>query len=168
MAGLTACYALGMNMVEAIDRLGGYITPAGRLGLHFIEKDIVIIDDSYDSSPVACESALVMLGDIPFGKRKIAVLGDMMGLGRHTESAHENIGRVVKENASILVTVGLRAKKIAEGARMSKMNSKKIFEVENISDVTDILRKNKKAGDIILLKGAHVLNMGEILNNLKE
>lgn len=168
LAALTASYSLGANMVDAISKLNDYITPTGRARVHFLDKGIVVIDDSYDSSPVACESALCMLGDIPFGKRKIAVLGDMLGLGRHTESSHLHIGEIAKDNTNILVTVGLRAKKIAEGARTSKMNAKKIFETETIIDVIDILQKNKKSGDVILLKGAHSLEMGEILEVLKK
>ena len=61
-------------------------------------KNSIIIDDTYNSSPFACESALKTLKGIKYGKRKIAILGDMLELGRHTHEAHENIGKIAREN----------------------------------------------------------------------
>ena len=48
----------------------------------------------------------------------------MLELGRHTLSAHKNIGMVAKENCDVLVVVGQRAKAIKEGAIERGMNEK--------------------------------------------
>ena len=167
LASLAVGYALEINMVDAIARLLEYVTPEGRARLHFLSSGVTIIDDSYDSSPIACESALKMLERIPFGKRKIAVLGDMLGLGRFTVSAHEHIGKLSYEYADILVTCGLRAKKIADGARTTRMSQKKIFETETVDEAKEIVKKNAKAGDVILIKGAHSMHLGKITDALK-
>ncbi len=166
LSALAVAYAKGMNMVHAIERLLEYKTPQGRMQIIYAKNDVVFIDDSFNSSPLALESALSVLGNIPFGKRKVAVLGDMLELGRFTDESHFNAGQYSYKHADILVTSGLRAKKIAEGAKSTRMSHKKIFETENERDTEDILFKILKKGDVVLVKGAKKMNMRKIIDSL--
>ena len=59
--------------------------------------------------------------------RKIAVLGDMLEIGKYTIEAHENVGRRVADVADVLMTVGPRAKFIAEAAHAAGMNKSHIY-----------------------------------------
>ena len=56
----------------------------------------LILDDSYSSSPAAAEAALETL-DALEGRRKIAVLGDMVELGDFEAAGHEQVGRTPLE-----------------------------------------------------------------------
>src|SRR3990167_9997854 len=116
LGALALSSGLKFNMLTAINSLKNYNVPPGRMRLLKGINNSFIIDDSYNSSPLACQSALKTLGEVKSVGRKIAVLGDMLELGHHTEEAHKNIGKIVKENADILMIVGSRAKKIKEGA----------------------------------------------------
>jgi UDP-N-acetylmuramoyl-tripeptide--D-alanyl-D-alanine ligase len=82
LAALAASAAVGANLVHAIDALREYEVPPGRVRPILGFGDTTLIDDTYNSSPAACEAGLLMLRDIPFGSRKIAVLGDMLELGQ--------------------------------------------------------------------------------------
>ena len=159
LSALGVAYALGINMVTAISELRNYETPPGRARLIPGESGSIIIDDSYNSSPAACESGLKMLKDLPFGKRKIAVIGDMLELGRHTSDAHREMGKIAKKSATLLVTVGTRAKDCALGAIDAGMNEKKIIEVDDAISAGEAIKAILKPGDVIYIKGSQGIRM---------
>ena len=159
LASLSVAYALGMNMVRAIDALKEYETPPGRARLIPGVHGSILIDDTYNASPAACETGLEMLHDLPFGKRKIAVIGDMLELGRHTSDAHREIGKIAKKSAQLLVTVGTRAKDCALGAMDAGMNEKKIIEVDDAIVAGETLLPLLKVGDVVYIKGSQGMRM---------
>ena len=93
-------------------------------------KHTMLIDDSYNSSPVAALAALKVLASIELdsSQNKYAVLGDMAELGPYTEKGHYEVGRYVARVANVLVTVGEKGKLIAEAAKKYGMLSDRIFE----------------------------------------
>lgn len=159
LAALAVAYALDINMVTAISELKDYDTPPGRIKLIPGIKGTILIDDTYNSSPAACEAGLIMLHDLPFGKRKIAVIGDMLELGKYTNDAHRKIGEIAKKNSQLLVAVGVRAKKCAEGAREVGMNEKKIVEMDDAISAGEMLKDLIKPGDVIYIKGSQGMRM---------
>ncbi len=164
-----------LNMLAAVESLKNYEFAPGRMCLLKGINETLIIDDTYNSSPFACESALQTLGEVKNIGRKIAVLGDMLELGKHTIEAHKNIGKIAKENlsenAGILLVVGPRAKAIKEGALEAGMNKENIFEFSNSFEVGEYLKTFIKKDDLILIKGSQGMRMeravGEILLDQK-
>ena len=55
-------------------------------------RECVIIDDTYNANPSSMVASLDTLSNYPIDVQKIAVLGDMFGLGEHSASLHEQIG----------------------------------------------------------------------------
>jgi len=102
---------LKFNMLEAINALKNYDVPPGRMRLLNGINDSLIIDDTYNSSPFACESALKTLKEVKVQGRKIAILGDMLELGKHTVEAHKNIGKLPKKIVMRLLWLGQEPKK---------------------------------------------------------
>ncbi len=158
LAALALASNLKLNMLEVINALKHYEVPAGRMRLLDGIDNTLIIDDTYNSSPFACESALKTLGQIK-SLRKVAVLGDMLELGKHTEEAHKNIGKLVKENADVLFVVGARAQSIKAGAIEQGMDEKSIFEFSNSFLAGESLKEFVKSGDIVLIKGSQGMRM---------
>ncbi|MFA6524091.1 MAG: Mur ligase family protein [Candidatus Paceibacterota bacterium] len=163
LASLALAFGLKFNMLNAVEALKRYEVPPGRMCLLDGIKDSLIIDDTYNSSPFACESALKTLSDIKLKGRKIAVLGDMLELGKHTEDAHKNIGKIAEENVKILVVVGNRAKKIKEGAIEAGMKEKDIFEFLDSKETGEFLETFIKKNDLILVKGSQGMRMERIV-----
>ena len=91
---------------------------------------------------------------LPRAKRKVAVLGDMLELGRYSVSEHERIGALAAESVGILITVGIRARGIAEGAAKSGMNEKSIRTFQTAQEASDFLLPIVSEGDVILVKGS--------------
>jgi UDP-N-acetylmuramoyl-tripeptide--D-alanyl-D-alanine ligase len=163
LATLALSFGLKWNMLEAVDALKNYEVPPGRMRLLKGVKDTFIIDDTYNSSPYACESALQTLGELKSAERRIAILGDMLELGRHTIDAHKNVGKVASENADILVVVGARAQAIKEGALDVGMNVKNIFEFNNSYEAGEFVKSFIKKGDLILVKGSQGMRMERVV-----
>lgn len=159
LAALALSFGLKFNMVAAINSLKNYNVPPGRMRLLRGVNNSLIIDDTYNSSPLACEFALKTLGEIKWIGRKIAILGDMLELGRHTMEAHKNIGKIAKENADIIMVVGQRAKSIKDGAIEAKMNSKNIFEFLNSNEAGGFIKTFLQEKDIVLIKGSQGMRM---------
>ncbi len=175
LGALALARGLKLNMIDATNALKNYDVPPGRMRLLRGIKNTLIIDDTYNSSPTACEVALETLGEVKSKGRKIAVLGDMLELGRHTEEAHRNVGKKVKGNADILFTVGLRAKEIKEGTREMGMTEKgmldghpNIFEFLTSKDAGDKLRDFIEDGDLILIKGSQGMRMERAVETVLE
>jgi UDP-N-acetylmuramoyl-tripeptide--D-alanyl-D-alanine ligase len=171
LAALALSCGLKFNMLEAVNALKNYDVPPGRMRLLVGINETLIIDDTYNSSPFACESALKTLGEVIPTKvgtptmvgesagRKIAILGDMLELGKHTNEAHKNIGKVAKENCDFLVVVGQRAKNIKEGAIENGMNIDKIFEFPDSLEAGNFIKTFIQKGDMVLVKGSQGMRM---------
>ncbi len=155
----------GMNLVKISEALGNYRGPAGRLRAIPALKGGMLIDDTYNASPRAMSAALETLKDIK-AKRKIAVLGDMLELGKYTMEAHKEIGKLAAKSADILVTVGVRAKFIAEAATSAKMPKKDIASFESVAEAGAWLAERVKNGDLILVKGSQGVRMEKIVKEL--
>src|SRR3989344_1559604 len=163
LATLALAHGLKWNMLEAANALKKYDVPPGRMRLLQGIEGALIIDDSYNSSPFACESALRTLGSVKCQGRRIAVLGDMLELGRHTDEAHKLIGRIAKENAEVLVVVGPRAQSIKAGAIEAGMAVEGIFDFANLRGAGEFIKMFLRTGDLILVKGSQGMRMERIL-----
>ncbi len=157
---------LKLNMIEAINKLKNYNVPPGRMRLLKGINNSLIIDDTYNSSPFACQSALKTLGEVKNSGRKIAVLGDMLELGKHTEEAHKNVGKIAKENVEILIVVGPRAKKIKEGAIETGMNDMNTYEFLDSKEAGEFLKTFVQKDDLILIKGSQGMRMERAVESI--
>lgn len=166
LASLALASGLKWNMLEAVSALKHYDTPPGRMRLLKGINDSLIIDDTYNSSPFACESALKTLGEIKWAGRRIAILGDMLELGKHTVEAHKNIGQVAKENAQIIIVVGQRAQAIKEGALEGGMNKENIFEFPDSYETRNFIKSFMQKGDLVLVKGSQGMRMERVVESI--
>jgi UDP-N-acetylmuramoyl-tripeptide--D-alanyl-D-alanine ligase len=163
LAALALSFGLKLNMLEAINSLNNYDVPPGRMRLLSGINETLIIDDTYNSSPFASESALKTLKEVKSTGRKIAILGDMLELGRHTHEAHLNIGKIARENVDILIVVGQRAKIIKEGALEAGMNTANIYEFLDSYEAGEFIKSFIQKGDIVLVKGSQGIRMERVV-----
>ncbi len=168
-AGAAAAIGLvfGMNLVTISEALTRYAPPESRMQLLPGIKYTSIIDDSYNASVIAMRSALETLAAIP-AKRKVAVLGDMLEIGKYTPEAHEAIGRIAAKSADVLFTVGPRAKFIAEAARAAGMKRAAIFSFDTADEARKPVKDFIKKGDLVLVKGSHSMELDKIVEEIKE
>jgi len=159
----TVLPAIIVGMIYKIDiekislSLEQFESPKGRMKLIDGIKDTQIIDDSYNSSPLACTAAIKTLSEIklPGNFKKYAVLGDMLELGDISEQAHREMGEAaVDYGIDVLFTVGERARDIARGAIEKGMPEQNIFTFARADEAGKFLQQRIKPGDLILIKGS--------------
>lgn len=166
MATLALSLGLKFNILDAVNALKNYDVPPGRMRLLKGIQNTLIIDDTYNSSPFACESALNTLAEVKNKGRKIAVLGDMLELGKHTVEAHQSIGKIAKEKADVLIVVGHRALAIREGALEAGMKQKNILEFLDGYKAGEFVKTYVKNGDVILVKGSQGVRMERVVGEI--
>lgn len=167
-AGAAACVGLifGMNLVKISETLKRYSPAHHRMELVPGIKYSYIIDDAYNASPLSMHAALDTLKTLP-ANRHIAILGDMLEIGKYTLEAHERVGRLAAKNLDILIAVGARAKFIAEAARGAGMNKKNIYIFETADDAASEIEKLIKRGDLILIKASRAMHLEKIVAEIK-
>lgn len=161
MLGIAIAKELGVSFEEM--KRGLKNIEATSMRLELIKKDgFSILNDCYNSSPVAVKSAIDVMKNIE-GKRRIAVLGTMRELGHKSEEAHEEIGKYAKENGiEKVLCFGDFSENIKEGYGEGCT----VYEnkEELIKDLLNIICE----GDIILVKASRSLKFEEITKALLE
>lgn len=159
---------LGVTLGEAAENLKDFLPPPGRMRLIPGLKNTVIIDASYNSSPVALERSLQTIKELTLkeGARKIAVLGDMLELGQYSTREHEKAGVLAEGAVDLLLTVGVRSRRIAQGALEAGMSEKHIFQYETSERAGRELQNMIGEGDVILIKGSQSIRMEKIVEEI--
>lgn len=155
---------LGLNLVQIGEALKDFKGQPGRLKILKGIKNTMLIDDSYNASPAATALALEVLKSIQ-AKRKIAILGDMLELGKYSIEAHEKVGRLAGDFLDILICVGPRAKFIAEKAG-EKMNKNDIYVFDNSSEAKHKAQELIAEGDLVLIKGSQGMRMEKVTEEI--
>ena len=130
---------------------------------------VKVIDDTYNACGDSVKSALDTLAAAE-GKRKVAILGDILGLADRSEAVHMDAGRHAADcGVDLLIAVGNEARFYAMGARES-MNHGKV-KVMYFGEKKEFIEKKDeiiKKGDVILVKASRGMEMEEIVNNILE
>lgn len=124
------------------------------------ESGALILDDTYNASPESTLAALNLLSEIQ--GHRVAVLGDMLELGRYEKQGHEMVGVRAAEVVDELITLGERAHMIAAAARQAGLPAQAISEYEEIQQVIDRLKDRLGEADVVLIKGSHSMRMDRI------
>ena len=168
-AAIAACVGIVFNLhlVKVAGALeANYAAIKGSMSLIKGIKETHIIDDSNTASPTSMEEALHSLRDLP-GRRKIAVLGDMLELGKYTIEAHEDIGRITSKVVDILVTVGPRAKFIAEAAKRGGLAKTKILSFDTSREAGKALQEVMRKGDLVLVKASRAMSLDQVIDEVR-
>lgn len=161
-----------LNLIEISESLEKMEFPKQRMKLVKGIKGSLIIDDTYNASPLSTQAALETLGD--FGNkvigqkgkgRKVAVLGDMQELGVFTEKAHRLIGNLAGEKTEYLFTVGPAAKFIADSA-FNQLPKENIRTFDSSEEAGEWLKDFVSEGDIVLVKGSRAMKMEKVVEAL--
>jgi UDP-N-acetylmuramoyl-tripeptide--D-alanyl-D-alanine ligase len=150
---------LGCLPSKIVEGLKKYSPEAGRLKIISGKaENVTIIDDSFNSSPIAVENSLKNFLSIKKNsyQRTIAVLGDMLNLGAESADIHKS---TIQEDVSlvdILITVGGVSKEW-QAFNPNKLELNKHFK--NSTNAAKYIETIQKSGDLILFKGGHLTRL---------
>lgn len=137
-----------------------------RLEFKKIKNNIVLIDDTYNASLDSIKSSLELLTNSE-GKRKIAVIGDVLELGKFSKDIHREIGsELLKHELDYIVTIGNEVLYTDEVLFENNFTKVKHFlkEDETYDFIGDLLKED----DIVLFKGSHGMKLNNIVTYLTD
>jgi len=150
----------GMHLVEIAHALAAYEPPLGRMRLLEGVKQTMLIDDTYNASPLAVTVALDALAEVATEGRTFVILGDMLELGALTEPMHRHVGELVASRAvASFVTVGEAMRHAANGARGAGMDADRVFEFPDPRAAARFVQDRLAPGDVVLVKGSQGMRM---------
>ncbi len=149
----------GIPLHEAAESLAT-LSAGDKRGEILIYAGATIINDCYNSNPKALDSMVRSLRQLP-SQRRIVVAGEMLELGPAAEAMHRECGRHMA-NGGIDVLLGVRglAKGMVEDASMAGMRAE---FVDSPEDAGEWLRREIKAGDVVLLKASRGVRLERAL-----
>jgi UDP-N-acetylmuramoyl-tripeptide--D-alanyl-D-alanine ligase len=148
------------NIIKA---LNGF-SSAGRRSEIIRLNGLTILNDSYNANPDSVLAALKTLRSMKVKGRRIAVLGDMLELGKSAEKEHQSIGKAMAQfRVDCLFTYG-QLSKITNDAAKVKVKSHfadKVLLAEQVADFVS-------GGDALLVKGSRGMKMEEVVAHLEQ
>ncbi len=158
-AAIAVGLKMGLNHEEIRQGLLALAPSPGRLAPKNCSRGL-IIDDTYNASPVAVMSAIDVLIDLD-PKEGILVLGDMLELGDHSSRAHMEVGSYARKcGVKELITYGNWAEKVLEGFS-NKNHSYRAKTQEEIFKWFD-----NKNNIVVLVKGSRGMKMENVVDFL--
>ncbi len=128
-------------------------------------RDTKIIDDTYNASPTSVIAALNLLADLD--GRRVAILGDMLELGSYEEVGHRKVGARAAEVLQRLITVGPRARWIAEEAVATGMNPDHVAAVDTVEEAIKQAEAWLEPGDVVLVKASRAMALERVVDALR-
>lgn len=169
IAALSVGVGLGISIVPMATALAAFQAPPARMRLIDGINDSTIIDDTYNASPIAMRGALQTLNSIETSGMKIAILGDMLEIGRYSSSEHRKVGeRVAEYGFDYLISVGLRAELISQAALEAGMGKEKIFHYNTSEEALKKAKEFLQPNNIFLVKGSQRIRTERIVKGLME
>jgi UDP-N-acetylmuramoyl-tripeptide--D-alanyl-D-alanine ligase len=166
LAAISVGRALGMELDEM---LPGFEDPSIQLRLLTLPglNRSTLIDDTYNANPTSCLAALNLLNELD-ARRKVAVFGDILELGDFEDEGHRIVGRRSAAVVQLLLTVGPRARIIAEAAIDSGMSRDRVVVFEDKASAIPALPDLLQPGDYVLIKGSRGVKMEDVVEALRD
>lgn len=164
LAAIATAYAMGIppaNLADAVRKL-----VVGKMrGERSDRNGITIINDSYNANPEAMHSMLELLRDTP-ARRRIAVLGEMLELGREAGPLHRGIGQFAAAQG-IDAVLGIRgaARFMVDGAIEAGMSDSAAIFFDSSEQAGDFLSGYLRPGDAVLFKGSRGVQVERALEH---
>jgi UDP-N-acetylmuramoyl-tripeptide--D-alanyl-D-alanine ligase len=130
------------------------LAPARMRGERFAWRGATIFNDCYNSNPDALRAMLELVRVSP-ARRHVAVLGEMLELGRWSEALHRDVGSYVAEcGFSVLIGIRGAARHLVDSARQAGLAADAAYFFDDPAAAGLFLRETAREGDAILFKGS--------------
>lgn len=171
LAVLAAASLAGADIRKTADALAR-VAPAEGRGTRYTmggsgAMGITIIDESYNANPASMEAALNVLGsfDGPGTKRRIAVLGDMLELGRQSKKLHEGLAKFISAaKVDLVFLVGPEMESLAKILPQEKLGG----HYPDANNLAERLKIIFKGGDVVVFKASNSMGFSKIVQEILE
>ncbi|HRW12888.1 MAG TPA: UDP-N-acetylmuramoyl-tripeptide--D-alanyl-D-alanine ligase [Syntrophomonas sp.] len=166
-AAVGMAWLMGVSCEEMRAALKDFQPGGNRMHMTELSGGGVLIDDSYNANPISVMAALEACQKISRGRRKIAILGDMLELGDYAREGHLKAGRhAVQVAMDLLVTIGPLSQYYREGAIAQGMPENRTRHFADRQTALDWLQANVSPADVILVKASRGMHLDELAREL--
>ena len=165
LAALAAAWAEGIRpekAAEAVERYGGFSRRLERVRVGSLK----VIDDSYNAAPPSMKAALNVLEKAQ-GKKRIALLADMLELGPEEAAMHREVGEYAATlpDIDLFITLGTLIRNLEDPLVRAR---RPVFHCETTEAAEKTLTRLAEPGDVVLLKGSNGMRLDLVLDALKK
>lgn len=162
LAGLAVARVYGIAPQRLVDAVRN-LKPGKMRGERFVHRGITVYDDCYNSNPDAARAMLDVLRDTP-ARRRIAVLGEMLELGRWAEPLHRDVGSyAVAQGIDVLVGIRGAAWSFVDAAKLAGLSAGAALFFDDPADAGRAVRALAQPDDAILFKGSRGVHVEKAL-----
>jgi UDP-N-acetylmuramoyl-tripeptide--D-alanyl-D-alanine ligase len=169
LAAAAVALDLGVGLEDIARALEGARSGKMRMQVFESASGMHVINDAYNANPTSMRAAVETLAEMSGAHQRIAVLGDMAELGSLTELAHFRVGEeLARMPVDLLVTVGSKASRIADGARAEGMPDDAITTCDTADSAAVALLGIVEPGDAVLVKASRVMGLERVVERIVE
>ncbi len=160
-AAVAAVAALGLDPAKATAALATF-RPLGGRGLQRALGPITLLDESYNANAASMRASLTLLRGMA-GRRRLAVLGDMLELGAFGPAEHAGLAGDVAEAADLLYACGPLMRHLFEAVPASQRG----VLAADAATLAPIVAEAVQPGDAVLIKGSLGTRMRVVVAELE-
>ncbi len=171
VAALAACYLSGADVAKAVEAMASLPAAQGRGERHNLRHSkggrFLLIDESYNANPTSVRAMIRLLSETKVGAkgRRIAILGDMLELGEHSQRMHAELAEPLLESGiDKIYLAGPEMKALAAAFP-------KGFPVEHrmsTEELKPIVLEAVRAGDAVAIKASNGTGFSRLVSAFKE
>lgn len=165
LASILIGFLSNMTQEEITKGLAKFKQSKERLNIENINK-LHIINDAYNASSMSMISALDVLSS--FKTRKIAVLGDILELGKYSEAEHRKVGKMIGKDIDLIITIGNDSNYIINEAIKKGYPKERTYHFKTNEEAKELLLDLILKDDTILVKASHGIHLEEVVDFLKD
>ncbi len=142
--------------------------PAAMRSQVFVSHGVTVINDCYNANPASMKAAVQLLVQRGAGRKKIAVLGEMLELGVNAVPLHEDVGMFVSQQGiDQLVACGTLGRSLAEGAERAGLDRRNIVLASDAAVAATVVKSIAKPGAVVLVKASRGMKLEQVAQALQ-
>ncbi|BED92437.1 MAG: UDP-N-acetylmuramoyl-tripeptide--D-alanyl-D-alanine ligase [Candidatus Paraimprobicoccus trichonymphae] len=159
----------GMHIEDIKSGLKKYTGVPMRQEITNLKNNIVLIDDSYNSSPESVKSSINVLRNLKSIGKNIIIFGDILELGEKSSKIHYDLGKYIAlEEIDLVIATGENSKHLINGIEETRKNDLETIYFNSVEEINNTILNKISYGDKILVKGSRGIKMDRVVNFIKK
>jgi UDP-N-acetylmuramoyl-tripeptide--D-alanyl-D-alanine ligase len=167
LAALAAASVWGVGATEAREVFPKLDATGMRGRVLRYEAGFTVINDCYNSNPVALGAMVELLANTPAARRRILAAGEMLELGPTSRELHREAGcTAAKARLDWIIGVQGDAESLVKGAIQAGHAAAQAKFFASSAEAAPFVRDLAQSGDLLLVKGSRGVKMERIVEAL--
>lgn len=162
IAAVAVARNLGLSWEEIQEQKQQLQLPERRLQM-IEKKGVLFVNDSYNAAECSLKAALQTLPAPKKGRRKIAVVGEILELGKFSEQCHLEVGNFALDHVDHMICYGNGCAPIYE---CWQSKNRPVFWTSDWNQLMECIRHEICEGDVVLLKGSRGKQLWKVLDEI--